>query len=247
MADDPVEHAGDSGSSGPFVFTCEHASAAMRLGIVAGDGDRALLADHWGSDLGAADVTRELVALLGGQAVLARFSRLIIDANRDVDCPSLILEEADGVAISFNQKVSALERRRRLDRLFDPYHAAVEQALDGRRRLGAPFHLVSIHSFTPVFRGERRDLDVGVLFDDHETEAARVAAALAGRGFASALNKPYSGKAPEGLIYSAKRNAEYGGVKYLELEIRQDLIATPDAARRVAGRIAAALGEGFRP
>lgn len=229
------------------MFTCEHASPALQLGIEAKRGDRELLDDHWGSDIGAADVTRELVRQLGGQAVLARFSRLIIDANRDLDCPTLILDEADGARISFNQRVSAGERRRRIDRLFTPFHRAVENALDSRRRLDAPFHLVSIHSFTPVFRGERRELDIGVLFDDHDQEAARVAAALAERGFASALNEPYSGKAPEGLIYSAKRNAQYAGVKYLELEIRQDLIATPAAARRIARRIAGALGGAFRP
>jgi predicted N-formylglutamate amidohydrolase len=239
---DPVEHEGDSGSAAPFVFTCEHASDRLQLGIDASDSDRRLLADHWGSDLGAADVTRELVRRLGGQAVLARFSRLIIDANRDLDSPGLILDNAGGVSESFNERVGAPERRRRIDGLFTPFHRAVEQALDARLRAEAPFHLVSVHSFTPLFGGERRDFDIGVLFDDHDEEAARVAAALAERGFASALNKPYSGKAPDGLIYSAKRHARRAGVKYLELEIRQDLIATPAAARRIAARIAGALG-----
>ena len=238
MGDRPVETAGDSGSSGPFVFTCEHASKRLQLGIEASDADRALLDDHWGSDIGAADVTRTLVEQVGGQAVLAGFSRLIIDANRDLESPTLIVGEVDGAEVSFNRTIDATERRRRINCLFDPFHRAVESALDSRRRLDAPFHLVSIHSFTPVYRGERRDFEIGVLFDDCDQEAAQVASALAEQGFASALNKPYSGKPPDGLIYSAKRHAHYAQIKYLELEIRPGPHRDPGgrAANRPADR-----------
>lgn len=235
------ENLGNPDDPGPFVFTCEHASRALPPGIEASAGDRELLDDHWGSDIGAAEVTRALVSLLGGQAVLGGFSRLVIDLNRAPDDPTLILERAGDQQVELNAGLTDAERHRRIETLFIPFHRAVDEMTAGRAAHDRPFHLISIHSFTPVWFGQPRPFEIGVLFDEHEREAVMVAGALAERGFASALNQPYSGKPPDGLIYSAKNHANRAGVKYIELEIRQDLIADAGAAAEVAARIAPAL------
>ncbi len=237
MLHDAYEIAGDP-RRGPFLFTCEHATRRLPEWEPS-EADLPYLEDHWGWDVGAADLTRELALLCGSGALLARFSRLVCDPNRSPEEASFVVAEVAGHALSFNRSVDAAERARRRARYFDPYHAAVDRALAQRLASGSEVRLCSIHSFTPVYDGRARPMEVGVLFDDHEAHAERVVGALAGEGFAVARNEPYSGFA--GLIYAARRHGRAHGVVYLELEVRNDLIATPVLARGTAERIARAL------
>jgi predicted N-formylglutamate amidohydrolase len=171
--------------------------------------------------------------------VLARFSRLVCDPNRDPAEPSFVVETVDGRLPSWNRAVGAAERERRRERYFDPYHGAIDRALRARRAVPGEVRLVAVHSFTPVYLGDVRPMEVGVLFDAHDEHAWRLEGALAAEGFAAVLNAPYSGK--DGLIYSARRHGRAHGLVYLELEVRQDLIDAPGKASAVAARIARAL------
>lgn len=239
----PVEISGDPAAGGPFVFTCEHATNALPEWEPR-ESERATLAAHWGWDIGAADLTRALARRTGSCAVLSRFSRLVCDPNRDPDEPSFVLREIDGAPLSWNRAIGAEELRRREIRYFAPYHAAIDRTLHARRAVGTPFRLCAVHSFTPVYLGRSRPMEVGVLFDAWDEHAWRLEGALAAEGFAAALNAPYSGF--DGLIYSASRHGRAQGLVYLELEVRQDLIDSPAAADAVATRLARAL-EVFRP
>jgi predicted N-formylglutamate amidohydrolase len=235
------EAVGDPTDAGPFVFTCEHASNRLPSWLSASASDRVLLGDHWGWDVGARDVTVALVRQLGGQGLLSRFSRLAADLNRDPADPALVVRSIDGTAVQFNTEVDQAEIERRTRRLHHPYHDSVDQALRRRAALAAPFQLLSIHSFTPLYLGRRRPMEIGVLFDDFDEQAWRLEGALTEVGFEAALNAPYSGKPPDNLIYSAQRHGRAHGLHYFELEIRQDLIDTPARASAVAARIAQAL------
>jgi predicted N-formylglutamate amidohydrolase len=237
VLEEAYEVAGDP-RVGPFLFTCEHATRRLPE-WEPHTADLPYLEDHWGWDVGAADLTRELARLRGCGALLSRFSRLVCDPNRDPSEPSFVVREVAGHALSWNRAVHDAERARRRARYFDPYHAAIDRALAQRAAAGAPVRICSIHSFTPVWDGRARAMEVGVLFDAHEELARRVANALAAEGFAVAENEPYSGMA--GLIYAAQRHGRAHGVVYLELEVRNDLIATPEQARAIAPRIARAL------
>ena len=103
--------------------------------------------------------------------------------------------------------------------------------------------LLSIHSFTDVYEGTRRSMEIGVLFDDYVTPAVELARRLRSQGLDTALNEPYSGL--RGLIYSANRHGRCFGLPYLELEIRNDLIDTPAGVERVTAALMTAL-EGFQ-
>jgi predicted N-formylglutamate amidohydrolase len=237
MQDDAFEQIGDP-LAGPLLFTCEHATRRLPQWEPSA-ADLPYLEDHWGWDVGAADLTRELARHCGSAALLTRFSRLVCDPNRAPDEASFVLREVAGHTLSWNRAVGEAERARRRARYFDPYHAAIDRALAARVASGREVRLCSIHSFTPVWEGQARAMEVGVLYDDHETHAERLVGALAGEGFAVARNEPYSGFA--GLIYAARRHGRTHGVVYLELEVRNDLIATPELACAVAPRIARAL------
>lgn len=190
---------------------------------------------HWAYDIGAADLARELAAALGTVAVLSRFSRLLADPNRREDAPDLFLRRAEGREVALNRDVDAGERELRLERLWRPYHAAVAREL-AATRAGI---VLAVHTFTPVYAGVAREVEVGVLFDLEEELAERVRGPIAEAGFETRMNEPYSGKA--GLIFAAHRHATAAGVRALEIELRQDLAVNPAARARLVAVLAGVL------
>ncbi len=216
--------------AGAILFSCEHASNRLPRGVPATRADRALLRTHWGYDPGAAWLTRTLVQDAGGAGVLSRFSRLLCDPNRAPGDGSMFLRHTDDGSPAFNRDLGPAEERARIARFFEPYHAALGRAVASGPRL-----LFSVHTFTPEFRGNRRAMEAGVLFDRYRPLAEALVGALRGQGLTTEANAPYSGL--DGLIYAAARHGEAAGVPYLELEVRQDLVATRPMAVEVATRV----------
>lgn len=224
-----------AGVSTSAVVTCEHASERLPAPWSWSDEDRWLVGTHWAYDLGARDVALELTRTIGSVGVLARFSRLLVDANRTTDAADLFRSMAEGRRVALNASVDATERARRLA-LFDAYHAAVASAV-----AASPARIVfSVHTFTPVYEGVRRAVEIGVLFDEEQALAEGLATRLSRAGFVVALNEPYSGKS--GLIYSAERHARAEGRRALELEMRQDLAVDPSIRARAVEAVADFLG-----
>jgi predicted N-formylglutamate amidohydrolase len=236
---DAYEVYGDPKHINQLVITCEHASNRVPEPLSTSVDDQSAISDHWGYDLGAEAVARELVHLKGCCAVLARFSRLVIDANRPPDHGELIRRRVEGHALSFNDGITDAEVQRRIDTYHDPYHRAIDTLCADRLAALSDVVLFSIHSFTPQLGDDVRGMELGVLFDKYDAIAGRLAGNLDDQGFKVALNQPYSGRT--GLIFAAHRHGTAHGCIYLELEIRQDLVATPEAAREVARRIEPAL------
>jgi predicted N-formylglutamate amidohydrolase len=223
-------------------LTCEHASNRVPAPLSASPDDAPWLQTHWAWDIGAADVTRSLAVATGSPAVLSRFSRLVCDPNRLPTDHTWIREDVEGHTVSFNRALSSAERRRRLVAYHHAFHQTLGDAIAERMLKAQPPWLLSIHSFTGEYEGERRMMDVGVLFDDYVTPAVELARRLRGQGLETALNEPYSGL--RGLIYSANRHGRCFGLPYLELEIRSDLIDTAAGVERITAALLAAL-EGF--
>jgi predicted N-formylglutamate amidohydrolase len=209
-------------SDAPVVVTCEHASQRMPHGFRWPDRDRRLIDTHWAYDLGARELALDLARVADAPAILSRFSRLLIDPNRPIDSPTLFRERAEGELVELNTiLLDAQERTRRIERLWRPYHDAIEREIAATR---APL-VFSMHTFTPLYEGQKRELEVGVLFDREEELALRFADALGRAGFRTALNEPYSGKG--GLMYAVETHAHAHGRRALELEVRQDLATDP--------------------
>jgi len=217
---EPVELL-EVGGPAPVVLSCEHASQRLPPGWTWPDEDRWLVGTHWAWDIGAAEITRGLSARLGAPAVLAGFSRLLVDPNREPGSPTLFRDVADGRPVHLNLGLSEEEKQRRLQGLYEPYHRAFA---DLALRHRAP--VLGVHTFTPVYEGgPPREMEIGVLFGRDEEPAKRLAASLAARGFKVALNEPYSGR--DGLIYACETHARRCGQVALELEVRQDVAGDP--------------------
>lgn len=232
----PAFHLRPGAHDAPFVFTCEHASSAVPdrydgLGLRPLD-----LVDHVAWDIGAAALAHDLAAAFDAPLVESGFSRLVIDCNRDLHDHDLIVTETHGVVVPGNHDLSAAERTERIARYHRPYHDAIDEVLTGRP---AETILVSIHSFTPELRGTKRELEVGVLYDDHIPLAGTVADALAASGLVVKHNEPYSGM--DGLIYSARVHGVRHGLRYVELEVNNGLLREEAAVAVIAGKVAGGL------
>jgi predicted N-formylglutamate amidohydrolase len=219
---------------GPLLFVCDHASNALparygTLGLEQGE-----FATHIASDIGAAVVTRALAEAYKAPAVLARWSRLLIDLNRGADDPTLVMKLSDGRIIPGNRHADEAEVARRLSAFHAPHHAAIAAELDAARARDIVPVIISMHSFTPVWKGFRRPWDVGVLWDKDDRLARPLLAALASAGLNAGDNEPYDGELEGDClnIHGTKR-----GLPHVLIEIRQDLIANDEAAMVFAGRL----------
>lgn len=221
-----------------MLLTCEHASNRLPEPWVWSEADSRLREMHWAIDHGAAELTRELAAAMQTTAVLARFTRLLIDPNRALSSPTLFRARCDGDPVELNQGLSEVQRRQRVSDYYEPYHSALAaQAARLRPRL-----VFSVHSFTPVYEGQLRSVRLGVLYDRDRGPAEWLAERLQrGMGFDVALNAPWSGA--NGLMYAAHSHADRHQALALELEARQDLLVDPAFRAELVPVLSASLQE----
>jgi predicted N-formylglutamate amidohydrolase len=192
---------------------------------------------HIAYDIGVETVTRELAARMGAPAVLANFSRLLIDPNRGEDDPTLIRQLYDGTVVPGNYPMLAEERERRLDRFYRPYHDAVAALVASVAEASgkAPF-VFSVHSFTPVMQGIVRPWHVGVLWDlDDRAPRPLIEALSSDKDLVVGDNEPYDGALRGDTMF---RHAIANGFAHALIEIRQDLIADQAGALAWAERLA---------
>jgi predicted N-formylglutamate amidohydrolase len=226
----------------PLLLICDHASRAVPRALGQLGLEEALLMRHIGWDIGAAEVTRRLSALLDAPAVLCGYSRLVIDCNRGLGDPTSIPEISDGVAVPGNLGLTPAARVARVDGIFRPYHAAIAGELAAFAASGVAPVVLSIHSFTPVMDGFARPWHVGVLWDKDPRVPVPLMAELAAADPRRSVgdNQPYSEReAPAG--YSMRTHAVPAGLPHAGIEIRQDLIDTAAGAVVWADALAAAL------
>ncbi len=224
---------------GPFLFSCEHASNKLPNHIVPTKQDKHFLDTHWGVDIGVAGVTRHLIASTQSQGIFAEYSRLWVDLNRSLDRTDLIRTETEGYPLSFNQELAPEQVQQRLEVYYRPYHEAFDQLVEQRVAQSAPVLLVSMHSFTPVWNGQVRTMDIGVLFDKCEDLGSKLATLIGEQELVVELNQPYTGR--NGLMFSVEDKGLRHQCPHLEIEINQALICTPDRQQRVARKLHTAL------
>jgi predicted N-formylglutamate amidohydrolase len=226
--------------SAPVLLVCDHASrkipAAMhQLGLADW-----VLDKHVACDIGAGAVTRHLAKQLDAPAVLAGYSRLIVDLNRQLHHDSAFPKISDGIAIPGNQNISVMERQQRIDSFFDPYHNEITRQLGLFKERGVVPAFLSIHTCTPVFNNVVRHCHIGVMWDaDARIPVPLMRTLEEDPDLRIGDNEPYSGKHPDD--YTIDFHAEESGLASVGIEVRQDLVNTPEGAERWAG----ILGDAF--
>lgn len=226
--------------AGAYVLTCDHASNFLppefgTLGLPEAD-----LSRHIAWDPGALPVARRMAEMLDAVLVETCVSRLVLDCNRALDAPGLIPAVSETTAIPGNAGLSDAERAARVARCWQPFHDAIDAVIEERLARGLESRLVSVHSFTPVYKGVDRPWQVGIIHDEDERLAAPLIAALErSGGFVVGANEPYS--PADGVYFTLEKHARARGMPCAMIEIRNDEIASDAGQAAWAARLAVAL------
>jgi predicted N-formylglutamate amidohydrolase len=222
-----------------ILLVCDHARNALpeqygSLGLPHSEFER-----HIAFDIGVEELTQRLAARLGVPAVLSCFSRLLIDPNRGEKDPTLIMQLSDGAVVPGNATITPEEREYRLNNFYRPYHAAIDAEIDAAMAAGSPPAVVSIHSFTPAWKGVPRPWQIGFLWDnDRRFSDLFITAMQAEGGLCVGDNEPYAGGLEGDCM---DRHAVRRGLPHTLVEVRQDLISDAPGIAEWTDRLAAAL------
>lgn len=225
----------------PLLIVCDHASNLIPRGLCNLGVSQQDLRRHIGYDIGAAHLTELLAERLDAPAVLAGYSRLIIDCNRQPGDPQSILEVSDGTPIPGNVGLSEAEQVARADAFHWPYHHGIETVLAHLRRRGPEPVFFSVHTFTPSLGGRDRFWDLGVLWNrDPRVAVPLVDLLRRHEQLRVGDNEPYSGK---DIAYTVNLHAGAVGLPNAAVEVRQDHCETAGACERWADLLGAALAQ----
>ncbi|MEM7733352.1 MAG: N-formylglutamate amidohydrolase [Pseudomonadota bacterium] len=213
------------------LLVCEHASARMPasfdgLGLRKEDLD-----SHIAWDPGALETARHLSTILDATIVHSTVSRLIYDCNRPPDADSAMPARSEETAVPGNTGLTVEEKAERTRQFYRPFEALLSDTLSSRSDQSV---LVTIHSFTPIFRGQKRSVEIGILHDD-DSRLADALLQVAG-GFRIERNAPYGPE--DGVTHTLRQHAMPRGILNVMFEIRNDLIASSEQCESMAQTLA---------
>ena len=223
-----------------FFLTADHAGRAIPrllgdLGLAESE-----LGRHIAWDIGIARVTELLSQALDATAVLQTYSRLVIDCNRQPGWDSAIPTISELTAIPGNDGITPAARDARRREIFLPYHQRIAELLDGRSQTGRRTVLVAMHSFTPVFKGEPRNIEIGILYNRDARLAHIMLDLLRADGdLTVGDNAPYA--ITDASDYTVPVHGEGRSLPHVEIEIRQDLIGDEAGQAAWTARLARLL------
>lgn len=199
-----------------LVLTCEHGGNDIPKayeGLF--KNQEVVLNSHRGFDLGALDVYTGLKS----QAVYSKYSttsRLFIELNRSLHHKNLFSE--------FTQLLSKADKQKIIATYYLSYRDVVTREISEIIKQGDTVLHISIHSFTPFWKGLERSVDIGLLYDSRIIKEKQFCVAFKAELIKSTaynirFNQPYLGKADGFTSFLRKQFSEnYIGV---ELEINQ--------------------------
>lgn len=222
--DDRVVEVINPAGGSAVVLVCEHASNFIperydSLGL-----SPELLQSHIAWDPGALPVAKLLSTELDATLIAQRVSRLVYDCNRPPEADSAVPAISEVHQVPGNQDIGHRERQARADTVYRPFRRAVSALLDARLGAGLRPVVVTVHSFTPLYKGVRRKVDLGVLCDSDDRLAKALLAAAGRRpGMVVRLNEPYG--PADGVTHTLADLALPRGLLNVMIEIKNDLIA----------------------
>lgn len=235
-AETPAARILNGNGPAPALLVCEHASRFIPAALNGLGLDTDAACSHAAWDIGALDLAQELMRALDAPLVFSQVSRLVYDCNRPPEASDAIPPKSEIYPVPGNATVTESQKAQRVRDVYEPFCALLSQTLDTRP---APPVVITIHSFTPVYKGQTREVELGILHDRDDRAAQILLREAQGSGLNSALNEPYS--ATDGVTHTLREHAIPRGLANVMIEVRNDLIGTPAGVSRLAGLLAPML------
>ena len=217
------------------IVVCEHASNRIPDGLNDLGLDQTALSSHIAWDPGAREVAEAVAHSLSAGLVCSTVSRLVYDCNRPPEAESAIPRQSEIYAIPGNENLTPEARADRIEHVYRPFERALaDEIARHRATLGL---LVTIHSFTPVFHGAARSVELGILHGEDDRFATAMMQHLPDSlPFTARLNEPYA--PADGVMHTLDLHGAANGLRSVMIEVRNDLIATGQAQKAMAGLLA---------
>ena len=217
------------------VVVCEHASNRVPAALADLGVDACVLESHVAWDPGALPVAQHLAAALDAPLVSGGISRLVYDCNRPPEAPSAIPARSEVHDIPGNRDLSAEARQLRVSAVYEPFRRTLAEVIASNAQTLRL--MVTVHSFTPVFHGAPRAVELGVLHgSDTRFARAMMASAAPDAAYVIRLNEPYS--AADGVAHTLDLQGSANGLLNVMIEVRNDLIRTEDQQATIAAFLA---------
>jgi predicted N-formylglutamate amidohydrolase len=230
--DGPPAEVLNPGGKAAVCLVCEHASPHIPVSL----SELGLAPENRHShavwDIGAADVAKALAETLDAPLVISRVSRLVYDCNRNTNAPDAMPEMVENIDVPGNRALSDADRRARVIQVYVPFRDLLARTLTA---FASPPALITIHSYSPTWLSQPRDVEIGILHDTDDRLAKRMLTA-ARKGTKTRLNEPYS--AADGVMHTLKAHALPWGLQNVMIEVRNDLISDAAGVARMASQIA---------
>ncbi|MGG7554537.1 N-formylglutamate amidohydrolase [Pseudomonas sp. ES3] len=217
-------------SEHPLILVCEHASRFIPDGLNDLGLSEEAAREHIAWDIGALALAEGLAEALGATLLAANYSRLLIDLNRPRHAPDSIPLQSEIYQVPGNRDLDEATREYRRHCLFKPFHACLQTLIDARVEQNKPVRVVGIHSFTPIYYGQPRSLEVGVLYGQATEYAQRMIDGLSRHPLKVAGNQPYKVNPLGDMTVPVHGDAR--GLDSVLIEVRNDLLRTPEDVSR---------------
>ena len=213
-----------------LIFTCEHASNKIPAEYKKiFKKKESILASHRGFDWGTAHLGKSLGASFRAPVIFGKFTRLLIDLNRS---------EMHKAALSeITRNLLPNEHELIINTYHRPHWDQVRKIIDEQIKKGKIVFHIGIHSFTPVFNGQIRMCDFGVLYDSQrKLESAFAISWQKALQVQSKLrirrNYPYLGKC-DGLTSEFRKIYSEKNYRGFEIEVNQALVVKKNDLKMV--------------
>jgi predicted N-formylglutamate amidohydrolase len=225
----------------PLLLICEHASNAMpceyqNLGI-----SPEMLDSHIAFDPGALGLATQLSALMDATLIYSGASRLLYDCNRPPEAADAMPSRSEIHEIAGNINLTAEQKQQRVKQFYYPFRDLLTSTIASRQNIEG---IVTVHSFTPVYDGQVRAVEFGVLHDSDARFAKQVLDASASHtNLNTQLNQPYG--PDDGVTHTLRVHGISNNLHNVMLEIRNDKLATQALREKIATELNPLLTAAF--
>ncbi|MET2832845.1 N-formylglutamate amidohydrolase [Mesorhizobium shangrilense] len=232
---------------GDVLLVCEHAAATIPSVF----GDLGLQQDaplsHIAWDPGALVLSMRLARMFDATLCYQRYSRLLYDCNRPPESPAAIRDKSETYNIPGNGNLSEQERSQRVKTFYRPFQKGLSGLLDARKRSGRQTVLATVHSFTPVYFGKPRDVEVGILHDVDTRFADAMLAQTEGLNcsYVTRRNEPYGPE--DGVTHTLIEHGVQNGLLNVMIEVRNDLLRTQEEIDVMAAYLGGLISNALSP
>ncbi len=185
------------------------------------------LNQHIAFDLGVKELSSDLSNRLKCKVIQGKYSRLLIDLNRDLTDPTVIPEIVDRKIIPGNIGLSKSEVKLRVKKIYNKYHQEIDRTIKNEQVKV----ILSLHSFNPIFKDKKRLLEFGILSNEDKTLSSIIIDQLRLQKINVGDNKPYKGDLIGDSMY---RHGLRNKLPHALIEVRNDLLSNTTKIKRVS-------------